>query len=201
MRAAGPFARLWAGQTVSVLGTSVSALAIPTLAILVLRVSPFAFGVLQAAEFAAFPVFGMIAGVLIDRWSRRQTMLVANVVRALVLATIPLAGALHALTFAQLLAVALVVGTASVFFELSYTSYVPALVAPERLESANARLEATNNGARFAGTGLAGALISALGAATVVIIDAASYVISPCCSSASTHPNRISRIRRRACRS
>ena len=172
------FRLLWAGQTASVFGTAVSALAIPTIAIAALKASPFEVGLLGAMQFAAFPILGLAAGVWVDRWSRRATMLVADVIRALVLATIPVAAALHALGYAQLVAVATCVGIASVFFDVAYQSLVPSLVEHDRLESANARLEFTNSAAQIAGNGLAGGLIALVGAGLAVVVDAASYVVS-----------------------
>jgi MFS family permease len=172
------FRWLWAGQSASVLGTAVSGLAIPTIAIVTLGAAPFAVGVLGAVQFAAFPLLGLVAGVWIDRWSRRITMLVADVIRALALATIPLAAFAHVLGFAQLIAVAACVGIASVFFEVAYQSLVPSIVAPADLEGANARLEFSSSAAQIAGNGLAGALISFAGAPVAVIVDGASYVVS-----------------------
>ena len=172
------FRWLWAGQTASVLGTAVSGLAIPTIAIVSLGAAPFAVGLLATVQFAAFPLLGLVAGVWVDRWSRRATMLVADVIRMLALATIPLAQFAHVLGFAQLLAVAACVGAASVFFEVAYQSLVPSLVEPEQLERANARLEFSNSFAQIAGNGLAGALIAVVGAPVAVIVDAASYAVS-----------------------
>jgi MFS family permease len=63
------FRWLWAGQTASVLGTAVSGLAIPTIAIVSLGAAPFAVGLLATVQFAAFPLLGLVAGVWIDRWS------------------------------------------------------------------------------------------------------------------------------------
>src|ERR1700694_2385766 len=157
------FRWLWAGQTASVFGTAISRLAIPTIAIISLGATPFAVGVLGAVELAAFPLLGLVAGVWVDRWSRRTTMLVADVVRALALATIPLAALGHVLGYAQLLAVAACSGVASVFFAIAYQSLVPSLVESDALEGANARLEFTNSAAQIAGNGLAGALITLVG--------------------------------------
>ncbi|HEY0383597.1 MAG TPA: MFS transporter [Candidatus Elarobacter sp.] len=172
------FARLWAGQTASVFGTSISALALPTVAILGMHAPPFLVGVLEAAQFAAFPVLGLFAGVWVDRWSRRRTMLAADVVRGLALCTVPLAAYANALSFAQLVAVAIVVGTASVFFDIAYQAFVPSLVEPGWLEHANARLEASNSVAMLAGSGIAGGLIGALGAPLAIAVDAGTYAVS-----------------------
>jgi MFS family permease len=172
------FRWLWAGQTASVFGSAVSLLAVPTIAIVMLRASPFAVGALEAVQFAAFPLLGLVAGVWIDRWSRRTVMLVADLVRMVALATIPAAAFAHVLGYPQLIAVAACTGVASVFFELAYQSIVPSLVSGEELERANARLELTNSAARIAGNGLAGGLIAAAGAALAVVVDAASFLVS-----------------------
>jgi predicted MFS family arabinose efflux permease len=172
------FARLWAGQTASVFGTAISALALPTVAILGMHAPAFLVGVLEAAQFAAYPVLGLVAGVWVDRWSRRRTMLAADVVRGLVMCTVPLAAYLHVLSFAQLVVVALVVGAASVFFEIAYQAFVPSLVESAWLEHANARLMASNEVALLAGSGLAGVLIGVLGAPLAVAVDAATYAVS-----------------------
>lgn len=155
-----------------------SALAIPTIAIVVLRAPTFWIGVLEAAQFAAFPVFGLLAGVWVDRWSRRTTMLAADAVRMLALGSVPLAALFHVLGFAQLVAVALIVGSASVFFDVAYQAFVPSLVDSSWLEHANARLEASNSVAQLAGSGLAGTLIAVFGAPLAVVVDAASYLVS-----------------------
>jgi len=172
------FRWLWAGQTASVLGTAISSLAIPTYAIVVLGVSPFAVGLLGAVQFAAFPILGLAAGVWVDRWSRRSTMLVADAVRAIAIGSIPAAAFAHLLGYPQLLAVAAISGIAAVFFEIAYQSLVPAIVAPVDLERANSRLQLTRSIAEVGGTGLAGALIALIGAALAVVIDAASFLVS-----------------------
>jgi predicted MFS family arabinose efflux permease len=174
----GAFARLWAGQTASVFGTSISALALPTVAILSMHAPAYLVGVLEAAQFAAYPVFGLAAGVWVDRWSRRRTMLIADVVRGLALATIPLAALWHVLSLAQLVFVALIVGTASVFFEIAYQAFVPSLVEAAWLEHANARLVASSEAAMLAGSGIAGVLIATIGAPLAVAGDAGTYVLS-----------------------
>ena len=174
----GAFARLWAGQTASVFGTSVSALALPTIAILSMHAPAYLVGVLEAAQFAAYPFLGLAAGVWVDRWSRRRTMLIADVVRGLALCTIPLAALWGVLSLAQLVVVALIVGAASVFFEIAYQAFVPSLVEAAWLDHANARLVASNEAAMLAGSGIAGALIAAIGAPLAVAVDAATYVVS-----------------------
>lgn len=184
------FRWLWAGQTASVFGTAVSGLAIPTIAIVALGAPPFAVGALAAVQFGAFPVLGLVAGVWVDRWPRRATMLVADVVRMCALASIPLAAFARVLSFAQLLAVAACVGIASVFFDVAYQTLVPSLVESDELERANSRLQITESAAQIAGNGFAGALISLLGAPLTVVVDAASFGVSVLTLSALRAPAR-----------
>ena len=153
-------------------------LALPSVAILMLHATPLQLGILEALAFAAFPVLGLFVGVLADRTRRRRVMIVADVVRAAALASIPLAAAAHALGFTQLAIVALVTGTGTVFFDICYQSYLPSLVATGDLSRANARLEFTRSAAEVGGNGLAGLLISAVGAAAAVGVDALSFLVS-----------------------
>ncbi|MDQ6826969.1 MAG: MFS transporter [Candidatus Eremiobacteraeota bacterium] len=172
------FNKLWFGQTVSLLGSAVTMFALPTLAVLVLRATPFQVGVLTALETLSFPVLGMLVGVVADRISRRRIMIVADAVRLLVLATIPIAAFGKVLAMPQLYVVAVVTGAASAFFAISYQSYLPALVPSERLTDANAKLEFSNSGSTMAGIALSGALVQWIGAAFAIAADAASYLVS-----------------------
>jgi MFS family permease len=172
------FLRLWVGQGTSAFGTAISYLAIPTIAIIMLGASATQVALLQAVQFAAFPIVGLFVGVWVDRWSRRTVLLAADAVRLVLLATIPIAAYLHHLTFVQVLIVAGIVGVATVFFDVAYSAFVPALVEADALESANARLEATYSVARIAGSGLAGALIALVGAPSAIAVDALSYLVS-----------------------
>ncbi len=153
-------------------------LALPSTAILLLHVNAWQLGVIEALAYAAFPVLGLFAGVLADRLSRRRIMIVADLVRAVALGSIPLTAAHGSLTFMQLAIVALVTGIGSVFFDIGYQSYVPAVVARGELSRANARLEAMRSAAQIGGNGFAGLLISTLGAARAVGVDALSFVVS-----------------------
>lgn len=169
---------LWSGQTVSLFGSSVTVLALPSLAILVLGAKPYQLGLLGGAEFAAFPILGLFAGVWADRLRRRPIMVVADLGRALALASIPLAYLWHALSFAQLYIVALFTGVLTVFFDVSYQAYLPSLVERSELVGANARLEFTRSAAQVAGNGLAGLLIQTVGAPLAILVDAASFLVS-----------------------
>src|SRR5215469_3742461 len=172
------FLKLWGGQTVSQLGTQVTQLALPTAAIMLLGAGPAQLGLLVAAEFLAFPVLGLFAGVWADRLPRRRIMVVCDIGRLLALASIPAAYAAGGLTMAQLYAVALVMGVGSVFFDVSYQAYLPALVPTVDLREGNAKLEIGRSSAFVVGPALAGLLIQLVRAAPAIAADALSYAVS-----------------------
>lgn len=172
------FGLLWAGQSVSELGTQISVLALPLVAIDSLHVGAFDLGVLTALQTLPFLVIGLPAGAWVDRLRRRSVLVAADIGRCLILATIPLAWALSALTLAQLYAVSLVAGVLTVFFDVAYMSYLPELVDPGHLVEGNGKLAASSAGAQVAGPALGGVLVAALGAARAVAADAFSFALS-----------------------
>lgn len=172
------FQKLWAGQTVSLLGTALTNFALPTLAVLVLHATPPQVGAIAALEMLPFPTLGMLVGVIADRYSRRRIMIVSDWVRFAVLASVPIAAFLGALKLPQLYAVALINGTAAAFFGITYQSYLPVLVPAEQLAGANAKLEFSNSASQMAGSALAGGFVQWIGAPGAIAIDAASYLIS-----------------------
>jgi MFS family permease len=172
------FLLLWSGQTISQAGSQVSQLAIPTVAILVLHASAFEVGLLTSLEFLAFLVLGLVAGVYADRLRRRPIMIVTDLGRALVLASIPVAYFAGSLTMYQLYVVALVTGVCTVFFDIAYQSYLPALIDRTDLVEGNSKLEVSNSGAQIVGPAIAGFLIQVLKAPAAVAVDAASFLVS-----------------------
>jgi predicted MFS family arabinose efflux permease len=172
------FLKLWAGETVSEFGSQVTFLAVPTVAILILHAGPFQVGVLSALEFLAFPTLGLIAGVYADRLRRRPIMISCDVGRFLALGSIPVAFALGVLTLEQLYVVALLTGIFTVFFDVSYQSYLPALVDRPNLIEGNTKLEVTRSAAQISGPAVAGLLIQWIGGARAVAFDAISFLAS-----------------------
>jgi len=170
------FLKLWTAETVSQFGSQVSALAIPLVAIVVLQATAFQMGILQALGNVAFLLIGLPAGVWVDRLRRRPILIVGDLGRALALAWIPLAHVLGVLAIWQLYVVALVVGVLTVFFDVAYQSYLPALVEREQLVDGNAKLQISEAGAAVAGPPLAGLLIGALTAPIAIVLDALSFV-------------------------
>ena len=172
------FLKLWAGESVSVFGSQVTVLAVPTVAILILHAGPFQVGILSALEFLAFPTLGLVAGVYADRLRRRPIMIVCDIGRGLALGSIPVAFLLNLLTLEQLYFVALLTGIFTVFFDVSYQSYLPALVERPNLIEGNTKLEITRSTAQVAGPAVAGFLIQWIGGAKAVAVDALSFFLS-----------------------
>jgi len=172
------FLKLWAGESVSVFGSQVTVLAVPTVAILILHAGPFQVGILSALEFLAFPTLGLVAGVYADRLRRRPIMIVCDIGRGLALGSIPVAFLLNLLTLEQLYFVALLTGIFTVFFDVSYQSYLPALVDRPNLLEGNTKLEITRSTAQVAGPAVAGFLIQWIGGAKAVAVDALSFFLS-----------------------
>jgi len=172
------FVLLWAGQTVSVLGSQVTLLALPAAAILMLHASPFQVGLLGALEFLAFPTLGLVAGVYADRVKRRWIMIICDLGRMLALGSIPTAYALGWLSMPLLYAVALLTGVFTVFFDIAYQSYLPALIPRPKLIEGNSKLEVSRSVAQVAGPAIAGLLLQIVGAARAIAVDAASFAVS-----------------------
>ncbi len=172
------FRWLWGAETISQFGSQFSQLAIPVLAVLVLHAEAWQLGILNAADTAAFLLVGLPAGAWVDRMLKRRVMIVADLVRALALATIPLLWWLGVLQIWQLVIVGVVVGTATVFFDVSYQSYIPILVESRQVADANSKLEASFEVARIGGPGLAGALLTVISAPLLLLADAISFLVS-----------------------
>ena len=172
------FVYLWAANAISQLGEQVSVLAIPLTALFVLKQGALQVALLRAFSVLPFVVFSLPAGVWIDRVRRRPLMIAADFGRALALLTIPVAYWLGHLTLSQLYVVAVIYGTLTVIFDVSYLSFLPGLVSRERLSDANAKLLGTAAIAQVIGPTLAGALIGAVGAAVAVVANAISYATS-----------------------
>jgi len=172
------FRRLWIGDGISQLGTRISALALPLVAVTALHASTLQVAVLTALETVAFLVIGLPAGAWCDRMRRRPVLIVGDLGRLLALASVPAAALFGVLTIWQLYAVALTVGVFTVFFDIAYQSYLPALVGRANLVEGNGRLEANRTVAATAGPTVAGYLVQWLTAPVAVAVDALSFAWS-----------------------
>ncbi|MFB4286190.1 MFS transporter [Nonomuraea sp. ATR24] len=175
------FRLLWIGESASSLGSSVTSVALPLVAVTVLDASPLAVSLLAAAAWLPWLLIGLPAGVWVDRLPRRRVMLAADWASLAAFLSIPAAALLGVLTVGHLIAVALAAGTAKVFFATAYRAYLPTLVdAPDLLE-ANAKLQGSEQVANLAGPGAAGLLAQAFSAIGGLLVDAASFAVSAIC--------------------
>ena len=170
------FRQLWAAETVSQVGTQITQLAMPVLAVTLLAASPLEMGVLTALETAAFLVIGLPGGAWVDRWRRKRVLVAGDLIRALALASLPVAWAMDLLTLPQLFVVATITGAATVFFDVAWQSYLPTLVAPDQIVDGNGKLSASQEVARVAGPGVTGVLLQVLSAPVLIAADAVSFV-------------------------
>jgi len=172
------FVNLWVGQTVSNFGSGITGIALPLTAVLVLSASPAQMGILGALDGLAVVVFGLLAGVWVDRVRRRPLLIASDLGRALLLGSIPLAALTGILSMTQLYGVAALVGILTVFFNVADESYLPSLIAPEQLVEANSKLAMSDSLAELSGPALAGPLIQLLSAPLAIAFDALSFLVS-----------------------
>jgi MFS family permease len=172
------FMLLWSGQTVSELGSGVTQLALPLTAVVLLRASTLQVGLLTSAATIAFALVALPAGAIVERRPKRRVMIACDAARLVIVASVPVAWAADVLTMAQLYAVAVAAGICTVFFDVSYQSYLPALLKQDHLTDGNGKLSTSQSFAELAGPGLGGGLVAAFGAAGAITADAVSYAVS-----------------------
>ena len=167
-----------AGQGVSLIGDSITQLALPIMAVDLLGADSLGTGFLGAASTLAYLFIGLQAGVWVDRSSRRAYLLAADLVRVVLLLAIPLAYVLNVLTLPLLIAMQVGLGAATVFFNVAWPAYIPRLASGVTLLKLNARMAIMGEGAGFVGPGLAGALINIFSAPFVLVVDAITFAVS-----------------------
>jgi MFS family permease len=171
------FLKLWGGQAISKIGSTITSVGLPLTAVFVLKASPLQMGILAGASGAGVLAFGLFAGAWADRLRRRPILIASDLARAALLSTIPLAATLHRLNMAHLYAVATLSGILTVFFDVSYLAYVPSLVNRRDLVEANSKLALTESIADVSGPGLTGLLVQLITAPMAILLDALSF---PC---------------------
>jgi len=171
------FLRLWAAQSVSQLGDQVTLLALPLVAVLTLDASAAQMGFLVAAELMPHLLFSLFAGVWIERSQRRRhLMILADVARAGLLASVPVAAAFDLLSFPQLYAVAFAVGSFAVMFDISYSTLFIAVVPRRDILEANSKLSLSRSVSFVTGPSLAGFLVQLVTAPVTLLLDAFSFL-------------------------
>jgi MFS family permease len=171
----------WFGETTSKLGSSVSTVALPLVAVVTLHAGALVVSSLVAAEWLPWLLIGLPVGAWVDRLPRRRLMLTADALSLVLFASVPIAAWLGVLTVVQLLAVALLAGAASVFLQTGYQVYLPSLVRERELAQANALMQGSEAASQVVGPGVAGALAAAVGAVSGMMVDAVSFLVSAVC--------------------
>jgi MFS family permease len=173
------FRRIWAAASVSLVGDAVTRLALPLVAIMILDATPLQVGILGAAQLGPFLLIGLPAGAIIDRIRRvLQLMVFADIARAAILLSVPLAYAAGALSLVQLYVVAFLTGTLTVFFDNASSAYLPSLIERGLLVDGNSKLEVSRSSAQIVGPGVAGVLIELTSAPVALLADAVSFLAS-----------------------
>jgi MFS family permease len=172
------FIRVWGAATISIFGSLVTRIALPLAAILVLGSGALEVAVLRSLDLGATLVFGLIAGAWVDRLRRRPVLIWADLGRAVLLGSVPVAFALGALGYPQLLIVSGLTAILTTFFDAADNAYLPTIVDREGLVEANSALAASGSVAEFTAFGLSGFLVQALTAPIAIAIDAVSYLAS-----------------------
>ena len=175
------FRLLWLGETVSGAGTAMAATGVPLLAVTVLHASTFAVAALTAAAYLPWLVIGLPAGAWVDRLPLRPLMIACDVISALLYASLPAAAWAGVLSTGQVVATATAAGAAGVLFATAYQVLLPSLVTAGELVEGNAKLQGSASAAAIGGRGAAGVAAEAVGAATALLFNAASFLVSAAC--------------------
>ncbi len=172
------FRWFWMGETVSVFGTQVTAFALPLVAALTLHAGAGAVGAVATASYLPNVIAPLLAGHWLESRRRRPAMIGADILRAVVLAVVPLSYGLGFLSIDLLCAVAFVVGAASALFDVASFAYIPTLVDAADLPGANQAMQGSTTVAQVGGPGLAGIIVQVAGPPLAVIANALSYLAS-----------------------
>jgi MFS family permease len=170
------FLKLWAAQAISFFGSQITVLALPLTAAVSLQASATEMGMLRTAEVAPALLIGLFVGAIIDRLRRRPILILADIGRAVLLVSIPLASYLGILQMSHLYVVAFLSGILTVFFDIAHMSLLPSLVPRDRLVEGNSKLEVSRSIAMIAGPGIAGILVQLFTAAVALVFDALSFL-------------------------
>jgi MFS family permease len=172
------FLKLWAGQTVSELGSVVTRTAVPLVALLVLGAGPREMAFLVVSASLAVLLVGLFAGAWVDRLMRRPLLIGTDAIRAILLFSIPLAHLGGVLRMEQLYVVAFVEACLGSLFSAAYPAYVPSLIGVERVVEGNSKLATSSSIAEIGGPGIAGGLVQLVSAPFAILVDAVSFAVS-----------------------
>ena len=171
------YRQLWIGQVVSVIGDKINQLAMAMMVYAVTG-SMLQMGIMLGVTLLPAALFGLVAGVFVDRWDRRMAMITADLLRAAVVAAIPL---LVRFGVGWVYALAFVTSTVALFFTPAKKAIIPDIVGSDLLMAANSLDSASEAIAELVGLALGGAIVATLGYAAAFSIDAATFAFSAAC--------------------
>jgi MFS family permease len=177
------FLRLWTGETISILGTTISDFAIAIVAVLTLQATPQQIGLMRALGEAPAIVIGLFVGVWVDRVRRRRLLVTLDLLAALAVASVPIAYLLGVLSLGQLFVLAVVFGVLGTFWAPAWGAFLPSVVERDRIVDANSKLTLAMSATGIIGPGLAGFLVQVLTAPIAMVVDAVSFLVSAVCVS------------------
>jgi MFS family permease len=175
------FRRLFVGNSVSLLGSSVTTVALPLTAVVVLDASPSQMGTLGAVALAPHLAFGLPVGVWVDRFPYRRVLITADLAQALLLGSIPILATFGVLHLWHLYAVAALAGVGNLFETVTTQSFIPSLVPRQELVPANSGLMLSNATVNTTGSALGAALVALLTAPIAITADATSFLLAALC--------------------
>lgn len=170
--------RLWTAQSVSLFGSCLSGFALPTAAVTLLGATPAQMAGVAAIGALAFPLLGMFAATLVERWPKQTVMVTMDLGRAAAMAAVPLLWCWHRLSMDWILALAAVTASMSVFHDIAYQAHLPAVVPRDKIGEGNTKLELSNTASQSIGPAAGGLLVHVLSAPLAIFVDAISYVVS-----------------------
>jgi predicted MFS family arabinose efflux permease len=172
------FARLWLGQSVSLLGSQVTLVALPLTAVLTLHARPTQMSALRVASTLPFLLFGLLAGAWVDRHSRLTVLTLSSLGQAVLLAVIPALALAGGLRIELVYVIAFLVGILTVLFDVAYQAILPSLVRSQALVDANSRLETSRSLAQVIGPSVGGLLVQVFTAPIAILADVASFAFA-----------------------
>ncbi|MGA9749004.1 MAG: MFS transporter, partial [Nocardioides sp.] len=176
--AARTFWTYWSASATSSVGSAVGAVALPLTALLVLDATPVEMGLIAASAYAAWLVIGLPAGVIAQRLPLRRLQVGMDLVRALAVASIPLAWWLDRLTLTHLVVTALITSFANVLFDVANSTFLPSVVPREQLQARNSLMSGTHAASQLGGPSLGGVFVQLLGAVPTLLLNSLSYLAS-----------------------
>ncbi|MFD8705833.1 MFS transporter [Kitasatospora sp. NPDC059648] len=178
LRRNGDFRNLWLGQSASMLGSNMTAVAVPLIASVTLSASISELGVLSAASYLPYLLVSLFVGVWVDRKPKRPIIIGADLLRGATMMLVPCAWWLDALTVPLLVGVVLLVGLCSVVADIGNASLLPALVERDDLIEGNSKLELSSSVSNIGGHSLGGVIVQALTGPVAMALNAATFVVS-----------------------